>query len=448
MHSPAFFDLVVLPWMKNQTKEVNMDRKSREKVATFRFNVISELILGDLKGSSRSKLIQKKARELWEIPFSTRQKISETTILEWLRLYKQGGFEALLPKYRSDLGVSRSLPQEITDALLSVKEEKPQRSVPTLLKILRETGVIPLDQKVSDSSIYRLLREKGWDRRAKGESVVKLDRRKFTFDHAQDLYQGDVMYGPYLVNSQMGKKMRTYLIAFIDDATRLIPHAQFCFSEKAREMLRVFKKAILRRGVPKRLFVDNGSTYRFHQLEVICASLGIALLHARPYSGPSKGKQERWFRTVREQFLSELDFEGMGIETLNSQLWAWIEGEYHRTPHRGLEGKTPLDQWLLSGETLTLSPTNLDELFLYREKRRVYADRTFSLEARLYETEARFIGETVEVRYDPEDAKKRAYIYEREKRVAEAHLVDLSANCHVKRNPISFSSLTKNNPKE
>ena len=197
----------------------------------------------------------------------------------------------------------------------------------------------------------------------------------------------------------------------IDHAdTRVIPFAAFAHSENTTTFLPVFKQAIARRGLPARLFVDNGANFRSQQLALVCAKLSIALIHARPYQPAGKGKIERWFRTLRAAWLSRLDDEATAsLEALNRSLWSWVEGEYHQSPHRGLDARTPLDQWALAGHNVRYPDpaTDLDDLFLFEAKRRVMKDRTLSLNGRLYEVDAVLVGQTVTLRYDPQAPPSR-----------------------------------------
>ena len=218
----------------------------------------------------------------------------------------------------------------------------------------------------------------------------------------------DVMHGPKVSDGR--KRRKIFLIAFIDDATRVIPFAAFAFSKNTTTFLPVFKQAIARRGLPARLFVDNGANYRSQQLALVCAKLSIALIHARPYQPAGKGKIERWFRTLRAAWLSRLDDEATAsLEALNRSLWSWVEGEYHQSPHRGLDARTPLDQWALAAHSVRYPDpaTDLDDLFLFEAKRRVMKDRTLSLHGRLYEVDAVLVGHTVTLRYDPEAPPSR-----------------------------------------
>ena len=243
------------------------------------------------------------------------------------------------------------------------------------------------------------------------------------------------MHGPKVADGR--RRRKTFLIAFIDDATRVIPFAAFAYSENTTAFLPVFKQAIARRGCPMRLFVDNGANYRSQQLALVCAKLGIALIHARPYQPAGKGKIERFFRTLRAAVLAHLTPAATAsLETLNRTLWAWVEGEYHQSPHRGLDGRTPLDQWALAGANVRYPDpgTDLDDLFLFEAKRRVMKDRTVSLNARLYEVDAHLVGQLVTLRYDPHAPPSRpiAVVHEGNSAGAATRL-DAYANTRVKR---------------
>ena len=169
-----------------------------------------------------------------------------------------------------------------------------------------------------------------------GDQSGDADRRRFAFAQASELWMSDVMHGPGVFIKGRTKR-KTYLIAFIDDATRVIPYCAFALAENTRAFRPVLKQSLLRRGLPQRLYVDNGAHYRSQHLALVCAKLSIALIHARPYRPQGKGKIERWFKTVRAQMLTRLNEDDTtSLAALNRRLWAWVEGEYHHAPHRGL----------------------------------------------------------------------------------------------------------------
>jgi hypothetical protein len=255
----------------------------------------------------------------------------------------------------------------------------------------------------------------------------------------------DVMHGPTV---GVGGKVRrkSYLIAFIDDATRVVPFSAFTLSENTTSFLPQLKQAIMRRGIPKRLFVDNGSAFRSQHLQLVCAKLGITLIHARPYHPEAKGKQERWFRTVRMQLLPTLGDAGMAsLEVLNQRLWAWVEGEYHHTAHRGLGGMTPFDAWAQKAGHIEHvgGRTDIDDMFLFEEKRKVSRDRTVSLHGVAYEVDANLVGTTVVLKYDPQrNIGAAVQVWAKDgARHTDAKPVDVHANCRVKRaTPVDSST--------
>jgi len=404
---------------------------SPEDVALFRYGLISDFI--NLPPGTRGLYaqIKKKAEQDYIIPGSKRTRVAEETIRSWLKKYRAGGFDALLPKERKDKGKARRLPLEIADVLLAVKEDNLELTVPLVIKKARESGKIPGDIRLPESTIYKLLARNGL---TKKESSPDKDHRRFSYQYAGDLWMSDVMHGPAVKNDG-GRKRKTYLIAFIDDATRVIPYAAFAYSENTASFMEVFRQAILRRGIPQRLFVDNGSAFRSHHLSLVCAKLGITLIHARAYHAAAKGKIERWFRTIRLQFLPVLTKENMqSLASMNRALWLYIEIEYHRTRHRMLK-ETPLDCWANVGQRVRYPEpgVDLEDLFLFESKRKVQKDRTVSLNGMIYEIDAALVGETVTLRYNPAEQGKCIEVCHNNQFVQEAKLVDTYANCFVKR---------------
>jgi putative transposase len=408
----------------------------RQALALFRYGLIAEFI--QLPAGSRGLYarLRDKARADYTIPGSTRTRVSPETLRHWLKDYRRGGFDALLPKGRADRGRSRALPQAVADALVSLKEEQPRLSIPQLIRAVQQSGAASESQAMPPSTVHRLLSRAGLMHKASTE-VSTQDRRRFAFEHAGQLWMSDVMHGPSVAIPGRGRR-KCYLIAFLDDATRVVPYCAFALSENTQAFLAIFKQALMRRGIPQRLYVDNGANYRSQHLALVCAKLGVALIHARPYQPQGKGKQERWFRTVRAQFISRLSAPDTdSLETLNRRLWAWVEGEYHQSPHRGIEDQTPLDRWAMSAEQVRLPGPglDLDALFLFETKRRVQRDRTVSLNGTLFEADAALIGHTVTLRFDPSAPPARGVeVWHEEKFVGRATPLDAYANCFVRRN--------------
>jgi putative transposase len=411
------------------------DAEYRQALALFRYGVIAEFV--QLPANSRGLYarLREKAKHEYRIPGSTRTKVAVETMRHWLSAYRRGGFDALVPKGRCDRGRPRALPQSVADALLTLKDEQPQLSIPQLIRAVIETGVVEADSHLPPSTVHRLLSRAGLMHKVAAEQT-SADRRRFAFAHAGQLWMSDVMHA-VSVGVEGQRRRKSYLIALLDDATRVVPYCAFALTENTQAFLTVFKQALLRRGIPQRLYVDNGANYRSQQLALVCAKLGIALIHARPYQPAGKGKIERWFRTVRAQFIRRLvSADTASLETLNRKLWSWVEAEYHHTPHRGLEDQTPLDRWAMSADQVRLPEPHidLDALFLFEAKRRVQRDRTVSLNGTLFEVDAALIGHTVTLRYDPAAPPGRGVqIWHDEKCVGRATALDAYANCFVRR---------------
>lgn len=417
------------------------DEKKREEIALFRYGVIADFFTRQFLPREKASLLKEKASKHYSIPYSERTEIAIPTIKEWLTLYRQGGFEALKPRARSDQGKSRSLPHELANLIITLKEENPSRSVSTILRELKLSG--NLSQKISTSTVYRFLESHGLIQK---ESPSQ-DRRHFEFAYPGELIQSDCLHGPRLIDPSTGKKKKTYLFAFLDDCTRVIYHAQFYFDEGLLSFEHAFKQALLKRGIPKRFFCDNGAVYRSHHVQVVCASLGIILIHSRVQYPEGRGKIERFFRTLSMQFLAQLDLDKIkGLEDLNSRLWAWVEGEYHRTIHSSLK-ETPMDKWMrLSEHVRYVTPQiDLDEIFLHRVKRRIYSDRTFSLDGILYEATPHLVGKQVEIRFNPKD-KSQVKVYFEGRMEQIATPVTAYENCFVKRNKKTEEILSSTTP--
>lgn len=375
-----------------------MEREKQEKVAVFRFGVLFPLVEKNLHEywGEKERIIRELVDKEWEIPFSSRTYISKATLLNWVKRYEDGGrkIEALFPETRGDSGRMRSVSDEQVDALMRLRNENPRLSTPRLVEKARAAGVFPQGSEVSMASIYRLLKVKK-AKRLKTEQ----DMRKFEVQMANDLWQSDCMHGPQIFVD--GKKRKTYLFAVIDDHSRLITHGQFYLAETLENYLDCLWTAMQKRGVPRKLYVDNGASFRAHRLQLGCASLEVGLVYARPYRPQGKGKIERFFRTVRMQFLPELD-EGMSLEKINALFAEYLEQKYHQNIH-GATGQKPIDRYLSDSKVLRKAPNDLPQYFRMQEIRKVNNDRTIQLNGNLFEAPAGLVGMKVTLRYQETD---------------------------------------------
>lgn len=408
------------------------DRDAGHDVALFRHGVIADVLRLPVGSPERAALVRAKAAQRYRIPHSRRTRIGENTIRRWVRSYRQGGFQALRPKPRSDRGRSRRIPVEVADVLKGIKEGNPRLSTRLVIVEARERGLVPARQKLAHETVHRLLANAGLT----GERAKALeDCRHFCHEHANALWMSDVLHGPKVADagSDRRRRRKSYLTLMLDDATRVVPYGEFHFTENAESLLCVLRQAIRRRGVPERCYVDNGANYRSRRLQVACASLNITLIHATPRRPQGKGKIERFFRTVRGQFLSRLRKQDLAsLEILNSRFWAWVEGEYHCTPHGGLGAHTtPLDRWAQTSQRVRWPAHGIDLLRLFRPRhqRRVSRHRLVRFRNRQYEVGAAFAGRIVTLLIDPEAPPERPIEVECDGQPAgHARLVDPHAN--------------------
>ena len=412
------------------------DVERRQQVALFRYGTIADLVQLPLGHRGLYKLLENKAAREYEIPGTLRRHVAVETMRGWLSDYRRGGFDALVPKVRSDLGAARAIPARVVDVLCEIKDATPDLSIPLVIREARQkhSAIVTSEIELPLSTVHRLLARRGLTRRRKDDGTSK-DRRRFEYEDANEMWMSDVMYGPKL---RIGGRLRqTYLIAFIDDATRLIPHAVFALTEATAAYLPALEHAIRRRGLPKRLYVDNGSAFRSHHLALVCAKLGIALIHATPRSPQGKGKMERWFRTVRLQLLPTLEsVASLTLDALNRRLAGWVEGEYHHAAHRGIGGETPVDRWARLSAHVKMPGADVGACFLFDSKRKVARDRTVTLDGVAFEVDAALVGQVIVLRYDPARAadKRTVEVWNLGKRIEIARRLDAHSNCFVKRN--------------
>lgn len=404
-----------------------MNEEAKKRIAEFRFGVIHDLI-GDrkLNRGQRKQLLKDKAGCEWEIPHAGRSRISASTILSWMRRYERGGrrLESLYPEGRSDRGRPRALDEETALALCELKKQFRGASLPVVLKEAKSRNILGHDFKAANATIYRLFKQRGLMSRQ--EQLE--DRRRFEAELPNDIWQSDCMHGPMV--EVEGRQRKSYLFAFIDDMSRLSCHAEFYLNERIDAYTDALRKALKKRGLPRKLYVDNGPAFRSHHLSNATASLGIALIHSKPYQPQGRGKIERFFRTVRSQFLSAAE-AGLTLDALNEALHQWLDGHYHQTIHSSTR-QTPLNRYLKHAHLLRDAPKDLDDYFRIRVQRKVDRDRTVSLNGRLYEAPLELIGRMVTLLFHEADPSRVEVVLDG---LSHGMLVplDLNINCRIRR---------------
>lgn len=404
-----------------------MDEEQKRQIAIFRFGIISDFVTPvRLDRGERERLLRDKCAREWQIPLSGRTHLARTTILSWIKAYLAGArrLEALIPQSRSDRGTSRVLDEDTAQALVRLRAELPRTTVRLLIGEARKRRLVDPEVSLSASTVWRFLNQRNLVRPL---APPPEDRRRFEAELPNDIWQSDAMHGPLVLVE--GKRRKVYLFAFIDDMSRLILHAQFYPSEQLETYLDALRQALLTRGLPRKLYVDNGSAFRSLHLKEIAASLGIALVHSPPYQPQGRGKVERWFRTVRTEFLPV--FRGQSLAELNESLDAWVRETYHRRPHRGT-GDEPLRRFASKSECLRPAPRDLEDHFRKRARRRVAKDRTIALDGRLYEAPVALVGAQVMLMYHPHDPARVECQHEGRTH-GMLRPVDVHVNCRVRR---------------
>ena len=375
--------------------------KEIDPVALFRLSVLGPIVSRErlLRGELQ-QLMREAAQREYAIAGSQRRLLGEKTVQAWYYAWRRDGISGLTPKVRVDRGQSKISPA-IQEAVLAAKRENPRRSINQISRLLVAAGLVA-DQSLSRSAVHRLLQQNGLSQLT-GSSSLPEEKRSFSAEFAGSIWYGDVMHGPRV--AVKGQLRKTYLVSLIDDASRLVAHSAFCLGETALDIEGVLKQALLRRGVPIKIIVDNGAAYRATTLQGLCVRLGIHLIFCRPYAPEGKGKLERWHRTLRDQFLSELDERRINdLDDLNARLWSWLEQVYHHTPHAGLGGLTPLARYqrdLPRIRSLGAKAAQIDALFLHRVQRFVRKDGTVSYLGQRFEVPYELSGKTVRLVVDP-----------------------------------------------
>jgi len=404
------------------------DDNPRETRALARFAAVQAVVQARQNGLSLVQALQASAQQSWDGRF-----FSAATIEEWFYRYRRGKFAALQNQPRSDKGRNKAMDPAAVEALITLRREHPELTVRALAEELLRKGVLEADAW-SASTLQRRLAEAGLDRQSlrAGSGLVGGPTKAFEVPLPNLLWMADCMHGP-TIESAAGATQRTFLFALLDDCSRLCVHAQFYAQERLECFLDTLRHAVQTRGVPDKLYTDNGSAFRSQHLGIVCANLDIRLIHCKPYHSWSKGKIERFFRTVQTQFQPTLGFEPVHtLEELNRAFWRWLETDYHQREHGSLASESPAQRFARLSQALRLLPAKLDleRLFLMRLKRRVRKDATFSLGGQFWEVAAHLRGQVITVAFDPVEYR-RVEIWMGDRVIGHATVCDKNRNAQL-----------------
>lgn len=362
-----------------------MTDDERNQEALFRHAILGDLLSRNLRRGELRPALKQLAGQTYQDHHERSRRVAYKTLEEWYYKYRNGGFEALRPRPRSDRNRSRILAEDIQQLILDMKREDPGRSARLIVRELELAGRIAACQ-ISRSCVQRLLRRHGlsvprmeWDHTA---------RYRWEASACGELWQADALHGPTLMNPATGRHQKVIVFGLIDDRSRLIPYLEGGFGETEQRFLAVLYQAMARRGIVRKLLLDNHASFSGYDLRLLCAKLGIHLVHSRPGDAPSKGKIERLWRTLRAQLIDRLDLERVTtIDEFNLRLWTWVEMEYHRQPHSSLSGRTPLEVWESEADQIRWvdEPHQLERSFYGEVERLVRNDSTVQWRGVFYE---------------------------------------------------------------
>jgi transposase InsO family protein len=348
------------------------------------------------------------------------------TIQTWYSRFQKHGVTVMENKGRSDKGKSRKItPEELIDAIRKVRPLAHGKT-PTLALLYRlciEQAILTRAQ-IAPNTFRRLVSQ--YDLLKSEEESVSKIRLAFSKAHANELWQADTLVGPYVQHE--GVSIQSRLIAFIDDASRVCCHGQFFPAENVDTLIETLRAAFYKRGVPQSLYVDNGSIYSSKEIIQICSRVGCLLHHTPVRDGAAKGKVERFFRTVRDQFLARsLDLSS--IDALNRQFIHWVEEQYNAQKHSILD-MTPLDRFALDRARVRYLPPNQvnDELFFVQDDRQTRTDNTFSFRSVRFEAPRHLPDRTIQIRFERRKATLRVVVYYKGERMGEARPLNPVAN--------------------
>ena len=387
-----------------------MNNKEIIEIASIRLALIAPAINNTFTEESKTAYFRRVAANPVKLPNGNSVLYSPGTLSNWESEYNRFGFDALLPKTRSDIGQTRKLSDVAIEQIYTLKTTFPKINATLIYHKLIEDGFIN-EKDVSISTVQRFIKNND----LKSARCINMkDRKAFEEEFATGMYQGDTCYGPFITEN--GQVRRTYLIMLIDDKSRLIVGGRFFYNDNSYNFQKVLKDAIARYGIPNKLYLDNGSPYKNEQLSLICGSLGIVELHTMVRDGASKGKVERNFRTLKSRWLNALDVASIAsLAELNDELFAYIN-KHNITVHSSTNER-PIDRYKSDLARIKIPSDSewLDNSFMNRVQRRVNNDATISIDKTSYDVPMQFIGMKVEVRYLPDDMDNAYVYYEKNK---------------------------------
>lgn len=407
-----------------------MNQEKKQAIALMRYSAIAPLITGLSDDYESLTAFFNNASVKGVIhPDGTVKHYAPGTIEKWYRNYKEAGFDALIPTGRVDQGKPRKLDDDLQEQIRYLKANYPRMSASAIYRQLRDNGSIK-NGEVSESTVNRYINLIA----VQMKTTTNQDMRRYERAHINEVWCGDSSVGPCLKTSD-GKKHKVYIIALIDDASRFIVGIDVFFNDNFVNLMSVMKSAVAKYGRPGMFNFDNGSSFKNKQMELLAARIGSVVHYDQPYTPTQKAKIERWFRTMKDQWLSSLDIRDFhSLDELRGNLLAYVQN-YNQTVHSSLKGLSPQDRFFSEPNRIRrLSDEEIENSFLLELERRVSSDSVIVIDQVEYEVDYRFAKQRIKIRYSPD--MKDIFIVEVDGTLTPIRLLNKTENAYIKREKI------------
>lgn len=407
-----------------------MEQQKKHDIALMKYSAIAPVISGlPAQYKSFSEYFREVSERGILHPDAGLRHYAVSTIAKWYELYVKDGFDALKPSGRSDEGKTRKLDRAVQEQIIYLKEHYPRMSAAAIYKQLQHDGSIRRGE-LSESTVLRFINRLCVEKKLTDHQ----DMRRYERPHINEVWCGDSSAGPYLKTPD-GKKHRVYVIALIDDASRMVVGIDVFFNDTFVNLMSVLKSAVSKYGVPKVLNFDNGSAYKNRQMELLAARIGSIINYCRPYTPTAKAKIERWFRTMKDQWMASLDMRDFhSLDSLRGSLLSFVRS-YNLAPHSSLKGKSPQDRFFSEPDIIRrLETRQIRECFLLELERRVSADSVIVIDGVEYEVDYRFAKQRITLRYSPD--MKEISVVEHDGSLTPIRLLNKQENASIKREKI------------
>ncbi len=410
-----------------------MEEKTRTDIALFRYGILAPLIQRQVEDKRPWVYFKQASKKKYEYIDGTYKSITTCTMVRWYKTYLKEGFDGLKPIRRADIGTSRKMNADIDNLIAYYTSEYPRLPATQIYQRLLDKGDIT-KQEISLSTITRAVKK----HKASKDLLPLVERRRYEKENINEVWYGDTTYGPYInVN---GENKRVFIIALIDDASRLITGCEAFFEDNYINLMKVLKSAISSRGKSRMLSFDNGANYKCKQMKVLAARIGVAINYCPVKTPTSKSKIERFFRTLKDQYLCTIkpnDYNN--LDDFNKDLRAYIH-KYNTSDHSSLgEGVSPTDRFYSQSELIIqMSDEEIERSFLLEEDRKVSNDCVIKLNNQLYEIDYHYQNQKILIRYSPDLSK--VYVVDRDDgSLKEIKLLDKKGNSKIKRKKVKLA---------